>query len=226
MHKVSVVIPVYNQLAITMNCLNDVLRTYGVTTEIIVVDDGSTDPTPKAVPKLFPQVKLLTNEKNLGFAKTVNKGISAASNDLICLLNNDIRLPNSAWLKIMTDSMYKNDLDMTAPAGGRMDSQWNYMPGEAKKQGDKFAYLVGWCLLVKRKVFNTIGLMPEDFGKGFFEDVLLGYRARKAGFSMDITEGTKVEHMYHTTFKKEGFNIAKEYQDKRKIFLDIIKQEK
>ena len=107
-----------------------------------------------------------------------------------------------------------------------MDRQWNYQPGEAKKRGDKFAYLVGWCLLVKREVFDKIGLMPEDFDKGFFEDVLFGYRAKKAGFKADITENTGVEHLYHTTFKAEGFDITKEYMTKRAKFLKIIKAEK
>lgn len=224
--KVSIVIPVYNNLKMTMTCINDVLKTYGVELEIIVVDDGSKEPISKAIPKLFPQVKLLTNEANMGFAKTINKGIRSATGELICLLNNDIRLPNSAWLKLMVESLEKYNLDLTAPAGGRMDSRWNYLPGESKKRGDSFSYLVGWCLLSKREVFDKIGLLPEDFGVGFFEDVLWGYRAKRAGFKADITEGTCVEHLYHATFLKEGYDLNKEYQEKRKIFLDIIKNEK
>jgi len=226
MNKVSIVIPVFNQLRMTIDCLKDVMKTYGVETETIVVDDGSTEPVSKAITKMFPQVRVIKNDTNLGFAKTVNRGIVEASNDLICLLNNDIKLTNPAWLKIMAESLYNCDLDMTAPAGGRMDGKWNYIPGEAKKKGEKFSYLVGWCLLVKKKVFDKIGLMPTDFGKGFFEDVLFGHRARRAGFKMDITEDTGVQHLYHATFKKEGFNISNEYQEKRKIFLDIIKNEK
>ena len=116
--------------------------------------------------------------------------------------------------------------DLTAPAGGRMDDDWNYQPGEAKKRGDEFSYLVGWCLLVKREVFDKIGLMPENFGKGFFEDVLFSYRAKKAGFALGITEGTGVEHLYHATFKSIGVDINKQYSENRKIFLDIIKSEK
>ena len=225
MKKVSIVIPVFNQLKITIDCLGDILKTYGIESEIIVVDDGSTQPVTKAITSLFPQVNVLTNETNLGFAKTINKGIKATSNDLILLLNNDMRMINPRWLKVMVDSLYSRNLDMTAPAGGRMDSKWNYLPGEAKKQTDQFAYLVGWCLLLHRKVFDVIGLIPEDFSKGFFEDVLFSYRAKKAGFNLGITEGTDVEHMYHTTFKAEGYNLAKEYQEKRKIFLEIIKND-
>ena len=66
-----------------------------------------------AVMKLFPDVKLLINEHNVGFAKTVNKGIAAASNDLICLLNNDIALPNPGWLKKMVESV--DEYDLTGP---------------------------------------------------------------------------------------------------------------
>lgn len=225
MNKVSIVIPVYNNLTLTINCLNDVLKTYGVETEIIVVDDCSTQPVSKAISRMFPQVKVLKNETNLGFAQTVNRGIEESTGDLVCLLNNDITLPNTKWLKTMIDSMNKYDLDMTAPAGGRMDRGWNYLPGEAKKRGDKFQYLVGWCLLSKKEVFDKIGLMPTDFGRGFWEDVLFGFRARKAGLKMDITENTDVKHLYHATFKSEGFDISKEYEKKRKIFLDIIKRE-
>lgn len=223
MKKVSVVIPVYNQMKVTIDCLRDLVKTYGVETEIIVVDDGSTEPISKAMPKLFPQVKVLTNEKNLGFARTVNRGIRESSHDLVCLLNNDIRLPDPKWLSTMVQSMDK--FDMTAPAGGRMDNNWNYQPGEAKTQADKFSYLVGWCLLVKRKVFDKIGLMPENFGRGFFEDVLFSHRAKGAGFKLGITENTGIQHLYHTTFKAEGFNLAEEYNKKRKIFLEIIRKE-
>lgn len=225
MEKVSIVIPVYNQLTMTIKCLNDVLKTYGVDMEIIVVDDGSSQHVTRAISKMFPQVNVLTNDANMGFAKTVNRGIRAATHDKILLLNNDITLPNSAWLKIMVESLNSDGLDMTAPAGGRMDGQWNYIPGEAKKRGEKFSYLVGWCLLIRREVFDKVGLIPEDFGKGFFEDVLFGYRAKRAGFKLDITEGTEVQHLYHTTFKDEGYNITEEYQNKRKKFLDIIKKE-
>jgi len=223
MNKVSIIIPVYNQMKLTIKCLQDVIRTYGVETEIIVVDDGSSEPIKRIIPKLFPDVKLLINESNVGFAPTINKGIRAASHDLICLLNNDITLPNHGWLKAMADSM--DEFDLTAPAGGRMDDKWNYQTGEAKTRKDKFSYLVGWCILIKREVFDKIGLIPEDFGKGFFEDVLFCYRAERAGFKMGITEGTKVNHLYHTTFKAEGFNLAQEFQKKRKIFLDIIRKE-
>ena len=224
MKKVSIVVPVYNQLKMTINCLNDVLKTSGVDIEIIVVDDGSKEPIRMAIPKLFPTAKLLYNETNLGFAKTVNKGISAATSDYILLLNNDIQIDSPFWLKIMLEAMEKRQLDMVAPAGGRMNGRWEYQPGEAIKEIDDFSYLVGWCLLIHRRVFNKIGLVSQAFGRGFWEDVLFSYDAKKAGFKLGIVENTKVRHLYHQTFKAEGYDLNKEYHEKRKIFLEVIKK--
>lgn len=224
MEKVSIVIPVYNQLSMTIGCLTDVLKTYGVETEIIVVDDGSErEPVSKALKKVFSNIIVLKNETNMGFAKTVNKGIKAASHDIVCLLNNDVQLPNAGWLKTMVDAL--DDFDMVAPAGGRMSDNWDYIPGEAKSNKEKFAYLAGWCMIVKKDVFDSVGLIPENFGRGFFEDVLFCHRAKKAGFKMGIVENTGVVHKYHATFKAEGYNLAEEYFSKRKIFLDIIRKE-
>jgi GT2 family glycosyltransferase len=223
--RASIVIPVYNQLKMTIDCLSDLQKTYGIEHEVIVVDDGSKEPVAMAVAKMFPTIKVLKNEQNLGFAQTVNKGILAAQGDIIVLLNNDIRLHNPAWLKIIIENMEKKELFLTAPAGGRMTSNFEYIPGEAVKAGDKFAYLVGWCLAVRKEVFTKIGLIPTNFQKGYFEDVLFGFRSKKAGFKQDITEGTGIEHLYHQTFKAIGYDLAKEYREKRAIFLEIAKKE-
>jgi GT2 family glycosyltransferase len=222
--KVSIIIPVYNQLKMTIDCLRDVYKTYGVETEIIVVDDGSKEPVFNTLSKIFPDITVLKNDTNMGFAKTTNKGIRASTGDFICLLNNDVQLPNPGWLKIMVGELDK--FDMVSPAGGKMSSDWQYIPGEAKSNKEKFSYLVGWCLAFKKEVIDSIGYIPENFGMGFFDDVLFCYRAKKAGFKMGIVENTGVIHKYHQTFKAEGYNLAEEYKNKREIFLDILENEK
>jgi GT2 family glycosyltransferase len=206
----------------TIDCLNDVIKTYGVNYEVIVVNDGSREPISKVIPKMFPSVRLISNPSNLGFAKTCNNGIRAAKHDLICLLNNDTRLPNPEWLRLMVAEM--DNVDMTSVAGGRMDKNWNYQPGEVKKKGESFTYLAGWAIMFKRVVIEKIGLIPEDFNMGFFEDVLFCHRAKKTGFKMGLTENTRIQHLYHKTFTAEGYNISEEYMKKRQIFLNIIKR--
>lgn len=223
--NVSIIIPVYNQFQITKNCLNDLLIQTNVNKEIIIIDDNSNkEPISLLISKTFPSVRLVKNDINLGFAKTVNRGILNSSFDNILLLNNDIRIFDPLAIYTLVHAM--SGFDLVSPAGGRLSKTLEYIPGEAKKSSDTFSYLAGWCLGVKRKVFDKIGLIPEIYGFGFFEDVHFCYRAKKAGFKMGIIESPGIKHLYHTTFKKEGYNITKEYQEKRKIFLDAAKKEK
>jgi GT2 family glycosyltransferase len=60
--------------------------------EVFVVDNNSADATVEMVKKEFPQVKLITNDKNLGFAKANNQGIRQAQGDFILLLNPDMKV--------------------------------------------------------------------------------------------------------------------------------------
>jgi O-antigen biosynthesis protein len=240
MEKVSIVIPVYipnvaqqtRLHQVTMMVLDSLTNhTDYQDLEIIVVDDGSYDRRFGTIwKKKYPNIKLLTNDTNLGFAKTVNNGIKNATNELVLLLNNDtFIIPGGEdWLKNMVDTLHNDKLDMTAPTGGKMDQNWNYINGEATSKKDKFSYLTGWCLLVKKEVFEKIGYIPECFGRGFWEDTLFSHRAKKAGFKLGITENVhpnKICHHFHTTFKLSGININKQYNENRKIFLEIINKE-
>lgn len=223
MKPISIVVPIFNNVQATLHCLDDVFLNCGPNVEVIAVDDGSPEPISKIVSKCYPSAKLLTNSENLGFAKSVNRGIQAASHDLICLLNNDIRITNAGWLRKLEASM--DTYDLTGPAGGVMNSKWHYQ-GEVTSRGKPFTYLTFWCCLIKREVFDAIGLVPEEMGVGFFEDVLFCHRAKKHGFTLGITEDIGIIHEYHSTFKKEGYDLSNLYQEKRRVFLSLIGREK
>lgn len=244
MSKVSIVIPTYNGLDLVISCVDSIIRytpMSDIKYEIIIADDGSTDRTSRVVGIKYKNspLRVVRSEENRGFAKTVNMGIKEAKHDLILLLNNDVTIEKIDWLKILVDAM--EGYDMAAPAAGKMSKTWEYEPGEATnntqvregaKRYKRFYYPVGWCLMVRRNVFDTIGLIPEDFGKGFFDDVLFGKRASDAGMKWQIAEGMKYDmkvkgerrlhHQYHATFKREGYSLGLEYSNKRKIFLKII----
>jgi GT2 family glycosyltransferase len=193
--------------------------------EIVVVDDGSRLPVSKMFSKLFPGVRVLINERNLGFAKSINRGVRESTGDIICLLNNDIRLPNKNWLHMMLETL--KTCDMAGCAMGRLSlPNYEYLPGEIKENAKiskkEFCYCPAYCSIISRRTFDEVGGMPEEIGKFFFEDALFWYRAEKMGKTAKICEGTGVEHFYHKTFKMENIDLQKEYQIKHKIFLDLI----
>jgi GT2 family glycosyltransferase len=91
MTRVSVVIVVWNAKRYVLECLESLRKHCGaVCSEVIVVDNASTDGTPEAVAELFPDYQLIRNPENYGFAKANNIGIAKCSGDYICLVNSDV----------------------------------------------------------------------------------------------------------------------------------------
>lgn len=218
--KISIIVPAFNQGRLTVNLLNDLIKTCGVKYEIILIDDGSTELIYKVLPKLYSDIKIIQNEINEGFIKSVNKGITEATGNYILLLNNDTEIKDIYWLKKLLDGAKKRNLDMAGVAGARMNEKtWEYLPGEVFKENDKFTYLPFWCCLIKKRIIDKIGMLDEQFGRGFFDDLDFNLRALNAGFKLGVVEGIKVKHLYHQTFKASGINITEQYIENREIFL-------
>jgi len=113
---VSVIIVVWNAQKCVMECL-ETLEQYldSVRTEIIVVDNASTDGTPGLIAQQFPNVKLIRNPGNLGFARANNIGIQHSTGDFLAFVNSDVVfLENS--LAPMLEFMAKHpDVGMLGP---------------------------------------------------------------------------------------------------------------
>jgi GT2 family glycosyltransferase len=88
----SIVIVVWNAKKYVAECLGS-LREHcaGIYSEVIVVDNASTDGTPEMIAELFPEFELIRNPDNLGFAKANNIGIERSSGDYLCLVNSDVK---------------------------------------------------------------------------------------------------------------------------------------
>lgn len=93
MHDISIIVVSWNARAYLVKCLESLhYGIRGLSAEIIVVDNSSTDGSPEAVEKIFPGVRLIKCEKNLGFAKANNVGIRASTGKYVCLVNSDVEL--------------------------------------------------------------------------------------------------------------------------------------
>jgi GT2 family glycosyltransferase len=88
--KLSIVIPTYNAHEWIAQCL-DSIRAHrpGADYEVLAVDDASSDDTVAIVRSQFPDVQVFTNQKNVGFGKTVNVGLKASTGEYVLVLNND-----------------------------------------------------------------------------------------------------------------------------------------
>jgi GT2 family glycosyltransferase len=100
---VSVIIINYNTFDLTCQCIQSIIdQTTDIDYEIILVDNASIEKDPSDFIKYYPQITLIANNVNVGFAKGNNLGIQKARGELVLLLNSDTKLANNA-IKIAAD---------------------------------------------------------------------------------------------------------------------------
>lgn len=120
--SISIVIPSWNTLELTKNCLASILRHVDdYPAEVIVVDNGSTDGSPDMVAREFPRVTLIRNTRNEYFSKACNQGAAVATNDYLCLLNSDTVVPAGSLHRLMAFLRAHPDYGAAAPRLDNVD---------------------------------------------------------------------------------------------------------
>jgi GT2 family glycosyltransferase len=113
---VSIIIPTWNQRGLLGECLTSILNAKdNFKREIIVVDDASDDDTVAHVKNNFPDVKLIENSVNRGYARSVNRGVEASQGNLIFLLNNDTVLYEDSIGKLLKCLLSNDGIGAAAP---------------------------------------------------------------------------------------------------------------
>ncbi len=93
--KVSIIIPIYNEILYTLNCLYSISKNIqNIEFEVIIINDNSTDETKNLLEKIH-NLKLINNKENLGFLKNINLGIAHSKAEFILILNNDVLVLNN-----------------------------------------------------------------------------------------------------------------------------------
>jgi GT2 family glycosyltransferase len=213
--QLSVVIPLYNCLALAQQMLASLHATLpaGVTHEIILVDDGSTDGTREWAQTLPAPCVVLLNERNLGYAKTNNRGAAVARGEFLALLNDDlVLLPG--WLPPMLRALQRHrragivgNVQLDARSGavdhagiivnlqGKPEHARTLPPAWSRALAPlrRRPAVTGACLLLRRSLWLQLGGFDEGFVNGG-EDVDLCYRARAAGYETFVALNSIVRH--------------------------------
>jgi GT2 family glycosyltransferase len=195
---VSIIIPVFNQVSFTRNCLAALYQnTSGEDPfETIVVDNGSSDETPRfleAAVKKYPRLRVVTPGQNLGFARGCNLGAEAAAGEHLLFLNNDTEV-QPGWLRplvaivrrdpavgaIGAKLLFPNGtiqhagilfaLHQGHPAGNELDIHCLYRKRPAyfpdANQARVYPCVTGACLLTPRALFTTLAGFDEGYWNG------------------------------------------------------------
>jgi GT2 family glycosyltransferase/predicted O-methyltransferase YrrM len=225
--RVSIVIPAFNNVAVTLACLRSLVRnTPHDLIEVIVVDDVSTDGTPEALEQATG-LTVVHNDHNLGFLQTCNRGAAEASGEYVFFLNNDVEV-EPGWLEPLLDAAG------SAPDVGAVGSKlvypdgtlqeagsfiwsdgrgWNFGKDADDPEAPEFSYRreVDYCsgaaLLVRRDLWERIGGFDVRYAPIYYEETDLCFAIRAEGFRVLYEPRSVVVHhegMTHGTERKAG----------------------
>lgn len=239
--QLSVIILNYNVSAYLELCVQSVqaaLKT--IESEIIVVDNHSSDDSCSMIRLKFPEVVLICNSENLGFSKGNNLGVKTAKGSFICILNPDTVVGESCFSKILHFASNKENLGAIGcrliDGGGQFlpESKRNVptplvalkkMIGYSKDYYNVTLHetasgacdiLVGAFMLMKRDTYLSLGGFDEDYFM-YGEDIDLSYRLLKSGLVNYYFGETSIIHFKGESTLKD-VNYAKRFYGAMEIF--------
>lgn len=211
--KITIIIPNYNNIKLLINLIESLKKATTIPYELIIVDDKSEDNSVEYLKKHYPEIRLLVNDINHGFAYTVNRGIKNAKTEYVYLLNNDttvdpdflvdpLRIMESddEIFAISSKMIQLNNHDLIEDAGDEYTIlSWSKKRGYNKSQskysqdGEVFSACAG-AALYRRDVFDKIGFFDENFGS-YVEDMDLSFRAHLYGYKIYYAAHSIVYHI-------------------------------
>ncbi len=222
MSKYAVVIPNLNGEKSIERCVNSVLF-QTVKNSVVIVENGSTDNSLAILKKNYPDIEIIENSKNLGFAGGVNQGIKKAVElgaEYIALFNNDA-IADKNWLKELVEVMQASpEVGIVAPkllssdkkhldSTGDQYTNWGLPYPRGRKEEISGQYnspervfsASGGASLYRVSMLKEIGLFDEDFF-AYYEDVDISFRAQLAGWKVAYEPSSIVYHEIGATSSK------------------------
>jgi GT2 family glycosyltransferase len=241
MIDLSVLIINWNTRDYLVNCLRSLMQTEGSPWEIIVVDNGSPDGSGVEVKRLFPAVRLIENDSNLGFAKAVNQGLRVFSGRYALLLNPDTQVKEGSVEKLLS---FMEAHPKAGAAGGQLlnsdgskqNSIANFpslatellnkrvlrrlapkrFPGKERPYAEAIEVdsVIGACMMVRREAMEEVGLLDEDYFL-FLEETDWCFRMRKAGWRVYYIPQAEIIHFQGKSAETEKGKARIEYYRSR-----------
>ena len=231
---VTVVIPVYNAPAELSACLNSVQRNTPKDVRVIVIDDASPDSRVQEILSEYratPGFELYANGANLGFTRTINRGVELAARDDVILLNADTEVP-PRWisrLQLACDSserigtataMSNNAGAFSVPNKGvsneipiwlEFEDYARAVNQNSERRFPKTPTGNGFCMYIRRPCIDEVGSFDVDaFPRGYGEENDFCLRAGQLGWSHVLDDATLVLHHRSASFGEEKGPLMRE----------------
>jgi GT2 family glycosyltransferase len=231
---VSIIIPCYNQVTCTRQCVDSIIQNSDGQYELVLVDNGSQDETGAFFSSLEKKsglpIRIIHNRENKGVSGALNQGIAVATGSYMCYLNNDTLVTRDwlAGLRRCAESDKRIGIVgcCTNPKSGSQNGFSSLdglrSPGEIQRTATLISlvrrgtvkdvhYVHGFCMFIKREVIQKIGTFDERFFPCGCEDFDYSLRARRAGFRLVQARDVYVYHFHHKSTADRSF--SNQYQD-------------
>jgi GT2 family glycosyltransferase len=234
---ISLIVLCWNRWPLTRRCLTTLAQTDLTNAEVLVVDNGSTDETPREL-SAFPFARVLRLPQNCGFVRGNNAGLGEVSPDSdVVLLNNDLVFSQPDWLPRLREAAHAApDIGIAGcrlvlPDGrllhagtyilpdtlwgqqiGALEQDLGQYPGTREVDGIVFA-----CAYIRREVLGRIGGLSLDY-QSYFEDTDFCQRAREAGYRTVVCGGVTLVHDEHGSTQGADTTRQAIFQQSRKAF--------
>jgi GT2 family glycosyltransferase len=208
---ISVIIPAWRGIELLRQNLPAILKLKA--DQVIVVDDASPTNDGEYIKQNFPDVSVLTNAHNLGFGRSVNRGVSQADGDIILLLNQDVN-PSKDLLKYLEPDFQDDQVfgvslaeEQFGPSEGIFANGYiahRPIKPVPKKPTSTF-WVSGGSGAFRKSIWDQLGGFDPLYDPGYWEDVDLCYRALKQGWKLLWDPRAQVEHEHETSFGSKAF---------------------
>lgn len=232
--KTSIIIPTYNNVALTKKCLEALKDNTFVEylDDVVIVDNASTDETVEYL-KSTDWIKAVLNKQNLGFARACNQGAKKVGGDVLVFLNNDTEV-QKGWLEPLLEKLSAEKVAIASPKmvfpSGKVQHAGivisnDYIPRHLYYNEDpdkgfvnkarEFQAVTAACMAIKKDVFEEAGGFDEGYVNGM-EDIDLCLKVKKLGYKIFYCPDSLVVHhesvsegRYKATNKNEEIFLEK-----------------
>ena len=218
MYKVDIVMPCYHNFNLTKDAIDSIYaHTDGVDWSLIVIVDGYDK---EYIPylKAHKDIEVIYHKYSKGFVDSTNAGLLKVRKnaDYILLLNNDLVIEDNLWLKKMVDCF-----DEKTGAVGPVSDYVMGLQKDIFKDLPSVHYtklLIGFCMLVRKDVFDVMGRLDSRFGMGGNDDLDLSIRMQLMGYKLKICRTCFVHHIGSQSLSK-ACNVT-DLETKTRVWLN------
>jgi len=221
---ISVILPNYNGRTLLEKNLPSLFQALAdIPHEVIVVDDCSRDDSVEFLQQSYPTIQVIRTEHNHGFSATCNRGIMAATQPLLCVVNTDVTFTPDYFLKAQphfTDPRlfavkgeilnYQESFDSVVNTEStsllyykrgflRFNQRVKPEPDNLTGKVNGQFVLLGCCFVCRREVMVALGGFDEIYSPFYWEDADLALRALRAGYGLVFEPDCKVYHQTSST---------------------------